>query len=99
MLHTLKIDKTSERKVQTALRRQQGDLGYIYYTDITALVRIILSILWRKGNHDNTHYQKYCLHKCSIRKIYGIFIVHVTKKYKLIEQQNVHSVVEEIKLK
>lgn len=30
---------------------------------------------------------------------YGIFIVHFTKKYKLIEQQNVHSVVEEIKLK
>lgn len=53
-----------ERKVQTAQIREQGDFGYIYYTDITALARIILSISSRKDNGctNCTRFQKYCLH-------------------------------------
>lgn len=50
-----------ERKVQTAQIREQGDFGYIYYTDITALARIILSISSRKDN-GCTRFQKYYLH-------------------------------------
>lgn len=85
-----------ERKVQTAQIREQGDFGYIYYTDITALARIILSISSRKDN-GCTRFQKYCLHILMFNtKIYGIYIGTCNLKVQ-IEQQNVHSVVNEIK--